>query len=70
MGLSISDLENDFLRGQLKELKIKIKESDTILTDMLHDFLMSTFDGGLGESAEYRTMAEDFVSEFKGKRIA
>lgn len=74
MGLSITSLENDYLRGEVRELKSKVKESDRILAeyDMLleetiYDFIMQTCEGGIGESAESRTIAYELVQEIKGR---
>lgn len=74
MPLSITGLENDYLRAEIKELKNKVKESDRILAEfdmileeMIYDFIMQTCEGGLGESAESRMIAEELVQEIKGR---
>lgn len=74
MSISITGLENDFLRSEIKQLKSKVKESDRILAeyDMLleetiYDFIMQTCEGGIGESAESRTIAYELVQEIKGR---
>jgi hypothetical protein len=68
MSLSITGLENDYLRNELKELKIKIKESDKILVSMIHEWIMSNEGFGIGEDAEARNCAEELVSRFKSER--
>lgn len=72
MSLSITSLENDFLRSEIKQLKSKVKESDRILAEFdmvleetIYDFIMQTCEGGLGESAESRTIAYELVQEIK-----
>lgn len=74
MSISITSLENDFLRSEIKQLKGKVKESDRVLAEldmileeMIYDFIMETCEGGLGESAESRTIAEGLVQEIKGR---
>lgn len=74
MSISITSLENDFLRSEIKQLKSKVKESDRVLAEldmileeMIYDFIMETCEGGLGESAQSRAIAEELVQEIKGR---
>lgn len=74
MSISITSLENDFLRSEIKQLKSKVKESDRVLSEldmileeMIYDFIMETCEGGLGESAESRAIAEGLVIEIRDR---